>query len=390
MDQRIHKINLLLTEYSQGKFDRRLEVSENQDDIDAFINAANMLGEEMKVTTISRDYLDDILNSVSDMVLVVDRGGQIETVNRAASRQLECTGPDLVGLSLFHLVDGGRAGFFTGILQELKAGKSTAQRECFFVSFSGKRIPVYITAAFLLRERRRRDSILFTVKDITAQLQSENLLLRAVIDTQEKERQRLAKDMHDSLGQQISAIKFYISAAAGSMQDEHYRDILLRSNDGLMKVLADMRNICYNLMPRTLQEFGLLKAVEELCNQPAYAGTIRFVINRSEGFPPLGIELEIDIFRVIQEFISNAINHGKATRIRMTFNTGRGGAKIALKDNGQGFDMQLMSTFRGRGLQNAQSRIKSHNGELKIHSSPGGGTEYQMQLPLPSGNSNHL
>ena len=382
MDKRIHKINRLLTDYSLGKFERRLELSDNLDDIDAFINGVNMLGEELKDSTIRKNYLFNILNSVSDMVLVCNREGKIEEINRAGCEQLECTKEYAVSTSLDAWQEPGRDSLFAHIMHLLHTGKHSIVRDSVFVTATGKKIPVHIYSSYLMDDARQESSILVTVKDITLQIQSENLLLRAIIDTQEKERQRLAQDLHDSLGQQISAIKFYISAAADTTEDSDNKDILVKSKDALMKVQAEMRNICFNLMPKTLEEFGLLKAIEELCKQPAYAGRTRFTMDCPSDFPPLAQQVEIDIFRVVQEFIANALQHGKAERIWMKFHHTRNQIRIVLKDNGKGFDLPEELPFNGRGLHNVQSRIKSHSGEVRIKSAPGDGTEYLLTLPI--------
>lgn len=382
LDKRIHKINKLLTDYSLGKFDRRLELSENLDDIDAFINGVNMLGEELKDSTIRKNYFINILNSVSDIVMVLNRGGRIEEINRAGCEQLGCSREEALGKGLDEWQEPGRNSLFARILQQLRSGKHSVNEDGLFVTCHQRKMPVHIYACYLMDDMRKNSSILVTAKDITLQIQSENLLLRAIIDTQEQERQRLAADLHDSLGQQISAIKFYISAAADTIEDRHNKDILVKSKDALMKVQAEMRNICFNLMPKTLEEFGLLKAIEELCKQPIYAGRVRFQIDCPEDFPPLSQHVEIDIFRVIQEFIANALQHGKAEKIWMRFQHNRNQIRIVLKDNGHGFTLPDGTHFPGRGLYNVQSRIKSHSGEVKIKSAPGSGAEYQLTLPI--------
>lgn len=382
MDKRIHKINKLLTDYSLGKFERRLELSEKLDDIDAFITGVNMLGEELKDSTIRKNYFINILNSVSDIVMVLNRAGKIEEINRAGCEQLECIREEVMGKGLDEWQEAGRGSLFAYILHQLKAGRQSVFGDSVFITETGKKIPVQIYSSYLMDETRKSSSILVTAKDITLQIQSENLLLRAIIDTQEKERQRLAQDLHDSLGQQISAVKFYISAAADTTEDSRNKDILMKSNDALIKVQAEMRNICFNLMPKTLEEFGLLKAIEQLCKQPTYTGRVRFTIDCPDDFPTLSQHVEIDIFRVIQEFINNALQHGKAEKIWMKFQHNKSHARIVLKDNGQGFELSEGLASPGRGLYNVQSRIKSHGGEVRIKSSPGNGAEYQLTLPI--------
>ncbi len=333
-----------------------------------------MLGEELKDSTIRKNYFINILNSVSDIVMVLNRSGKIEEINRAGCEQLECVRDDVMGKGLDEWQEAGRGSLFTLIHHQLKAGKQSVLADSVFITDTGKKIPVQIYSSYLMDETRKSSSILVTAKDITLQIQSENLLLRAIIDTQEKERQRLAQDLHDSLGQQISAVKFYISAAADTTEDRRNKDILMKSNDALIKVQAEMRNICFNLMPKTLEEFGLLKAIEQLCKQPTYTGRVRFMIDCPEDFPTLSQHVEIDIFRVIQEFINNALQHGKAQKIWMKFQYNKSHVRIVLKDNGQGFEPDGLAS-PGRGLYNVQSRIKSHRGEVRIKSSPGNGTE---------------
>jgi signal transduction histidine kinase len=92
-------------------------------------------------------------------------------------------------------------------------------------------------------------------------------------------------------------------------------------------------------------------------------------------------EVEIDMYRIIQEFISNAMKHGKATVIRITFNYTAGNVRIMLEDNGKGFKIHKL-TGKGMGLQNMESRTKSHNGILNIKSETGKGTKLSISIPI--------
>ena len=381
MDERFKKINRLLGYYSLGQFDKRLPLSKRLDEVDAFINGVNMLGEELKAITISRNYFTNIFNSVSDMVFILDKKGMITNVNKAASEQLERSVDSLLGISIDTLKTPDRRPLFSEVLKQLKNEKSFASLESTLESACGKSIPVELTAAWLLSEAKRKKGILLRAKDITLQRKTENLILRAIIDTQENERHRLAKDLHDSLGQQLSAIKFYISTLAGTMTDKEGKAILLKSNDALTEVMTDMRNICFNLMPKTLEEFGLLQAVKEIAHKTRYNNQIQFTIQEPNEFPLFSRTVEIDIYRVIQEFIGNAIKHGKATRIQIKFTNYKKSFRITLIDNGKGFDPAHIES-KGMGLQNVRSRVKSHQGELTIHSEIGKGTKYILEIPI--------
>jgi PAS domain S-box-containing protein len=381
LDERFNKINRLLSNYSLGKFDRRLAISSRMDEVDAFIAGVNMLGEELKSITISRNYFTNIFNSVSDMVFILDKKGIVENINKAVSEQLEYQLRNVRGRAFGELQPVGKNEVFQNILRDLKKDGGPVVKETVVLSASGKRIPVHITAAYLLDEGGNKKAILLSAKDMTLQLKTENLIIRAIIDTQEKERRRLAVDLHDSLGQQLSAIKFFISALGETLGNRQEREILDKSNDALSGILADMRNICFNLMPVTLEEFGLLAAVKELCNKTRYGNKIEFEISHAGGFPKLLKNVEIDIYRVIQEFINNSMKHSNASKITVVFKYDKKNIEIILSDNGQGFD-QSGPARRGMGLQNVQSRVKSHKGEIRIRSEKGKGTNYTLTIPL--------
>ena len=229
LDERFNKINRLLSQYSLGQFDRRLALSSRLDEIDAFIAGVNMLGEELKAITISRNYFTNIFNSVSDMVFILDKKGIITNVNKAAGDQLEDSIDSLSGKCIDNLQSPGKTDLFKQLIKQSKNENGAITIESQFYSASGKTIPVQLTAVYLLDESKKKKGILLTAKDITLKLKTENLIIRAIIDTQEKERKRLAQDLHDSLGQQLSAIKFFISSIAGSLAEEHQKSILLKS-----------------------------------------------------------------------------------------------------------------------------------------------------------------
>lgn len=381
MDRRFKKINQLLSNYSLGKFDKQLEVSSRLDEIDAIIAGINMLGEELKETTISRNYFNNIFNSVSDMVFVLDKSGKINDINKSVQEQLGYTIINVKGKSINFLILPHQKQSVSPITKHLTNAEGSITKNVIFQSITGIQIPVLVAVSNLMNKKGKKSGILLTAKDITLQTETANLLIRTIIDTQEKERQRLARDLHDSLGQQLSAIKFYISTSAGISTNEDQKAMLLKSNYALTEVLSDMRNICFNLMPKTLEEFGLIWAVKELCTQIQHDEKVNFKIQQIDSFPKLIKEIEIDLYRITQEFITNAIKHGSASSIYIKFSYAKSKAKITLIDNGSGFDINKLPV-KGMGLQNIQSRVKSHNGEITITSAINKGTKYLLTIPI--------
>jgi len=378
MDKRLKEINSRLSEYSIGNFDNNIKISPRLDEVDAISSGINMLGEELKSITISRNYFNNIFNSVSDMVFILNLKGIITDANKSAKEQMRYEHDSLIGEKINELIHDPPS-FFSNMVSQLKKNGPFTKSQSMIYSKKREAIPVKIGVSYLTNEKKDI-SILLTASDITFQINTENLIIRAIIDTQEKERQRLSKDFHDSLIQQLSAIKFYISSTSYLTRSQKLKTILNNSNEALSDVIIEMRNICFNLMPKTLHEFGLVKAVREFCNHSIYHRKTNFIIEQSNKLPDLSSEIKIDLYRVIQEFINNAIKHGEASEIRISFYFNKNNLKLKLVDNGRGFDNKQMA--EGMGLQNVKSRIKSHNGTLDIVSNIGKGTCYKIGIPI--------
>jgi len=378
MDTRFKEINLRLSEYSIGNFDNNLKISPMLDEVDAISSGINMLGEELKSITISRNYFNNIFNSVSDMVFILNSKGIITDANKSAKEKLRYEGDTLIGKKINELVNDTPP-FFSNMVSQLKKNDSFINNDSSIYNENGIAIPIKIRASYITNEKKD-NPILLTTSDITDQIKTENLVIRAIIDTQEKERQRMAKDFHDSMIQQLSAIKFYISSTSYLSRSQKLKTILTNSNEALSEVITEMRNTCFSLMPKTLHEYGLVKAVREFCNHSIYSRKTNFIIEQNNKLPDFSSEIKIDLYRVIQEFINNAINHGEASEIRISFYSDKRILNLKLMDNGKGFDIK--QSVKGMGLQNVKSRVKSHNGTLDIVSNIGKGTCYKIGIPL--------
>jgi len=379
MDNRFDRIKKLLMDYSLGNFDKKLRISSRMDEVDAFISGVNMLGEELKEKTISRDYFNNIFNSVSDMVFVLDKQCKIENINKSVTDHLQYDLDSLAGKPISYLLDKSQPDWLTTVIKDIYKSRNSGY-ETVFRARDKSTIPVLISASFLLGGKNMKGKILVTVKDISIQKKTQNIVLKAIIETEEKERSRFAKDIHDSIGQQLSAIKFYIGASADAVEDTAQKEILLKANAALVDVQADMRNICFNIMPKSLEIFGLVRAVKELCSKMELPGQMKINITESR-FPRLPVQQEFALFRIIQEFFNNALKHSKATALQIQFSTGKKKVMITLTDNGVGFDLEKLNNY-GMGLNNVRSRIRPYNGEVNIITRPGEGTRYEILIRL--------
>jgi two-component system, NarL family, sensor kinase len=209
-------------------------------------------------------------------------------------------------------------------------------------------------------------------------------LLKAEIDILEKERKRFAADLHDELGPLLSSVKLYLNAIDSTDAEE--RDILKKASNILDNSIKEIRQISQNLMPVALQDRGLHDAVHQLVNH--------FIDTRSKNVrlecDMSGIKLdkniEVTLFRIIQELLNNILKHSQATEIELKLWMAGNMLKIHLEDNGIGFNQDNVTGINamgsGLGLKNITSRVNLLSGKLRIDSSIGKGTEVNLEIPV--------
>jgi signal transduction histidine kinase len=196
-------------------------------------------------------------------------------------------------------------------------------------------------------------------------------LLNAVFETQENERKRLAEDLHDSVGQVLSAIKLNLHRLEKS-SDETTRPLIADTRKLADESISEIRNIILNVLPPVLTDYGLLEALEGLCIKIEQTTNVKVELKKKlEGvrFKP---EIELAFYRIAQELFSNAIKHSGATVIHLTLTNEPGFLIMEFKDNGKGFNIDQVK--HGFGLKNLESRVQLINGEIKIYTKPQNGT----------------
>lgn len=380
MNPRFKQIINVLSAYARGNFTSSLKISGRYDELDAIAESINMVGQELKSITISRNYFNNIFHSVSDMIFVLDKSGKIIDTNRKVYDQLGYQRAFLLNKPFDALFEPRKNAPSKAILRSLKQRLGKIHKDYSFKTVTGALLPVRISASYLMDDNDKKTGILLIAEDRTSEIQNETRVIRAIIDTQEEERHRLAQDLHDSLGQELIGVKFVISSVSENCRNSSEKRLLKQSDDALDQIISDMRTICFNLLPKALEDSGLLTAVKELCLQTERTKKITFKIKADASFPELPKPVAIDLYRVIQEFVTNAIRHGQSSNINMCFKNQNDQISICLEDNGSGFPSARVA--KGMGLQNIESRIKSHKGELILDSSHGKGTRFQIMLPV--------
>ncbi|HEY0770739.1 MAG TPA: histidine kinase, partial [Sphingobacteriaceae bacterium] len=198
---------------------------------------------------------------------------------------------------------------------------------------------------------------------------------------QENERRRFAQDLHDGMGQLISALRLTIhslDSQGGQAAASHFSKAETLLND----MHQEIRSIAFNLMPQTLVKNGVIPALKEVINRLS-SSNIHINISSFEVPDRLDHLKEIALYRILQEWLNNIIKYSNARNIEIQFVGHAGEVNVVIEDDGDGFDQRLLQDNAGHGWKNIQSRISFLQASLYLDSQPGRkGTSLTINIPL--------
>lgn len=206
----------------------------------------------------------------------------------------------------------------------------------------------------------------------------------ALLQGQEQERYRLAKDLHDGLGGMLSGISYSFSNVKENLVLSHENQLVFeRGLDMLNSSIQEMRRVAHNLMPESLLHFGIDAALRDYCKKMNDTGMIRV------SYQSLGLQKEsldqttaLVVYRVIQELLNNAIKHAHAKDVIVQLSLNERKLSITVEDDGIAFDTSTLDTAKGIGWNNIRSRVKFLNGRVDLDSQPGKGTSIFIEVDV--------
>lgn len=202
----------------------------------------------------------------------------------------------------------------------------------------------------------------------------EQKMNQALFEGEQKERIRIARDLHDSVGQMLSVAKMNLSA---------FPDEKLQPTSQLIdSTISEVRTISHNLIPEDLN-FGLFAALETLAEKINHSGTTKMTVNITGEIRNLKFEQqnELSIYRIVQEVVNNMIRHSGANSINLNVTQQAQKILISIKDNGRGMDTENIENSKGIGWKNIKARVNLLDGEMKIQSEKLSGTQIEILLP---------
>ncbi len=210
---------------------------------------------------------------------------------------------------------------------------------------------------------------------------TERRILSTVLRTEEKERLRFSKELHDGLGPLLSSAKLSLSALSKDGRPKSEQDIIDNTSYVIEEAIRSLREISNNLSPHTLNDFGLARAVKNFVDKSMSYGKmrIRFTTNmRTERFDT---DVEVILYRVICELVNNSIRHSEGSEINLSLLYNNNAVTLNYTDNGRGFDPDAVIDT-GMGLSNITSRIGSLKGTVEITSQRGKGMKAVISINL--------
>ena len=205
---------------------------------------------------------------------------------------------------------------------------------------------------------------------------------RSVIETQEKERKRIAQELHDGIGQLLSSAKLNMASLENHIpQDEPKEFLLFKTSIKLIdNACKEVRNVSHNMMPIALAQKGLNSALKDLILQINASNTLSISLDIHNLDNHLNEALEISLYRIVQESISNIIKHASATKAIIKIDQIGQSIHLLIKDNGKGFDTSIINKAEGIGWNNIYSRVSLMNGKIDVHSTKEKGTELSIKI----------
>ncbi len=282
-----------------------------------------------------------------------------------------------------------------GDLAPLLVGEGYVSWVCAPLKMEGEAIGVYHLGKYEKRSFSSHDLALLEIigNVVGASLSNAQLLkdlrrkewelrraLHRSVDLQEDERKRLARELHDEIGQALTSILIRLK----TLQEEKESEVLVSRLDDLRGLTAqtieELRRISMDLRPAALDNLGIIPALRWYMKQSSEITGITILFNGPEISDRLPPEIELILYRVAQEGITNAIRHGKAEKIEVSLERDRQAIRLIVVDNGKGFNIAMRD--QGLGLIGIRERVELLDGRFQVTASPGAGTKLWIEIPI--------
>jgi PAS domain S-box-containing protein len=270
-----------------------------------------------------------------------------------------------------------------------ETGQDLFEAEYRFKRDDGEYVYIYDRGLLIRDKTGRPVRMIGAAQDITErkmleqqllnrELNKQKLISQATIETQERERTEIGKELHDNVNQVLTTTKLYLDL---TMTNTELKDELIaKSSKNIIYVINEIRQLSRSLMNPSLGDLGLLDAIKDLSESVNLTKKLKIVLEAKTTIEAALTENEkLMIYRIVQEAINNALKHSKATIVTIKLKEQKNDISLKMEDNGIGFDVENIK--KGSGLKNIQNRVYLVDGSLNIDSKPGRGCTIWIKIP---------
>jgi signal transduction histidine kinase len=233
------------------------------------------------------------------------------------------------------------------------------------------------TSRSLARERARAEA-LARLRQTQTDAEARRETLARVIETQERERRRLAQDLHDRTAGGLTSVLFALRRLERELGDDGQRAQLTEAREGVSAAIEDVRDLIADLRPKVLDDFGLGPALERLCSTTARRSGLGLRPELSDGLDELSPEVATAVYRIVQEALTNVVRHAEARNVGVTAAILGGQLVVTVEDDGRGFAPGSM----GHGIEGMLDRARMVAGRVDLESPAGGGARVRFEMQI--------
>lgn len=354
---------------------------------------------ERKLAELETGKLAAIVESSTDAIISKTLNAKITSWNRAAERMFGYTADEAVGHSITMLIPEDRLNEEAEILHRIRNNETVEHYETVRKRKDGQLIDVSLTISPIIDSKGIVIGASKIARDVTGQKAAaaavrESEIMRSIVDAQESERHRIARDLHDHLGQQLTALRFKLEAiktkAAGQPE------LLAEIDEGreqASRIDLDINFLSWELRPTELDTLGLRDALGSFVREWSASHGIAAEFHSSESKNGrLSPEIETNLYRIVQEGLNNILKHAKATKVSVLLENRSSDTLLIIEDNGIGFDLDADVKKKrdrkggGLGLVGMRERTALLGGTLEIETNPGKGTSVFARIPISKAN----
>ena len=345
----------------------------------------------------TKEFLERVIGNTKDGILIVDEKGYILSSNIAMEQMSGFSNEEMVGKHAAALVTDEK-GIKTKILEKTSElfEKGFTAYEARYKTKDGKFIDVECISSMIKNEKEEYIAGVSIIRDISERKRAEKKIneyqnqLRSMASqltlTEERERRRIATDLHDRIGQALAISKIKLGGLRESTSSIGLNGDVDEVRNLIEQTIQDTRSLIFDLCPPFLYELGFEKALEWLVEEIQKEHGVTALFKNDEKPKPLDDDVRVLLFRTVNELLINIVKHAHAQKAKVSLKRDKDNIQINVEDDGIGFDVSKIQNHvdktGGFGLFRIRERLNYLGGQLKVESEPKHGTRVSLVVPM--------